>query len=333
VLADENVSMAVVVACPTAVLSYENLAEVIVEQQASSDQPIAATLMGGKSVGSAAPMLNDAGVPTYFDPARAVDSLDALRRYGEIQAREYVDPETFDVDRDRARVSWRTRPSAAGTASAWRRWICSTPTVSRRRRGRRQLPGAAETVAEEINDDVVMKIVSPDILHKSDIGGVEVGVAPEDVRDTYEDLVVRARNYQRDATIPRRPGPGNGGPRIGHRDYPRRQPRPAVRPARALRPRRHLRRGAGGHDGPGRAGLRTGGHRDARRNRFGAAVARAARAAGTPSTSQPSWRPSSGSPSSDRLPRDTRTGYQPLVATPDGATAVDLRLTIDQEEL
>jgi len=30
---------------------------------------------------------------------------------------------------------------------------------------------------------------------------VEVGVAPEDVRDTYEDLVVRARNYQRDATI------------------------------------------------------------------------------------------------------------------------------------
>jgi len=46
-----------------------------------------------------------------------------------------------------------------------------------------------------------MKIVSPDILHKSDIGGVEVGVAPEDVRDTYEDLVVRARNYQRDATI------------------------------------------------------------------------------------------------------------------------------------
>jgi len=103
VLADENVSMAVVVACPTAVLSYENLAEVIVEQQASSDQPIAATLMGGKSVGSAAPMLNDAGVPTYFDPARAVDSLDALRRYGEIQAREYVDPETFDVDRDRAR--------------------------------------------------------------------------------------------------------------------------------------------------------------------------------------------------------------------------------------
>jgi acetyltransferase len=46
-----------------------------------------------------------------------------------------------------------------------------------------------------------MKIVSPDILHKSDIGGVEVGVALEEVGDTYEDLVTRARNYQSDATI------------------------------------------------------------------------------------------------------------------------------------
>jgi len=46
-----------------------------------------------------------------------------------------------------------------------------------------------------------MKIVSPDILHKSDIGGVAVGVAPEEVADTYEDLVTRARNYQPDATL------------------------------------------------------------------------------------------------------------------------------------
>jgi acetyltransferase len=202
VLADENVSMAVVVACPTAVLSYENLAEVIVEQQASSDQPIAATLMGGKSVGSAAPMLNDAGVPTYFDPARAVDSLDALRRYGEIQAREYVDPETFDVDRDRARgiledAAERGRNRLGVEAMD----LLDAYGIPTPQGDVVNSPGAAETVAEEINDDVVMKIVSPDILHKSDIGGVEVGVAPEDVRDTYEDLVVRARNYQRDATI------------------------------------------------------------------------------------------------------------------------------------
>jgi acetyltransferase len=56
-------------------------------------------------------------------------------------------------------------------------------------------------VAADIGEAVVMKIVSPDILHKSDIGGVAVGVSPGDVKDTYEDLLTRARNYQPDATI------------------------------------------------------------------------------------------------------------------------------------
>mgnify|MGYP000220978588 CR=1 FL=1 len=202
VLADENVSMAVVVACPTAVLSYENLAEVIVEQQSAFDQPIAATLMGGKSVGDAAPMLNDAGVPTYFDPARAVDSLDALRRYGDIQAREYVDPETFDVDRERARdiledAAERGRNRLGVEAMD----LLDAYGIPTPQGDVVNSPSDAQQIARDIGDDVVMKIVSPDILHKSDIGGVEVGVAPENVRDTYEDLVVRARNYQRDATI------------------------------------------------------------------------------------------------------------------------------------
>jgi len=47
----------------------------------------------------------------------------------------------------------------------------------------------------------VMKVVSPDILHKSDIGGVKVGVPREEVRDAFEDLTTRARRYQPDAEL------------------------------------------------------------------------------------------------------------------------------------
>lgn len=202
VLADDNVAMAVVVACPTAVLSYENLAKVITDQQATFDQPIAATLMGGKSVGDAASILNDAGVPTYFDPARAVDSLDALRRYEAIQARDYVEPETFDVDEERARdiledAANRNRNRLGVEAMD----LLDAYGIPTPQGDVVNSAGRAQEVARNIGDEVVMKIVSPDILHKSDIGGVEVGVAPEDVRDTYEDLLVRARNYQRDASI------------------------------------------------------------------------------------------------------------------------------------
>ncbi|KAA9409821.1 CoA-binding protein [Haloarcula hispanica] len=202
VLADDNVSMAVVVACPTAVLSFEELSERVVEQQERFEKPVAATLMGGKSVDAGANVLSEAGVPNYFDPARAVGSLDALRRYREIRATEYEEPTTFDVDRERAREilesgarrgSNRLGVEAMELLDAYGIPTPQGDVVSS--------PVEAEAIAEEIGDDVVMKIVSPDILHKSDIGGVEVGVPVEDVRDTYEDLVVRARNYQEDATI------------------------------------------------------------------------------------------------------------------------------------
>ncbi|MBX0303153.1 acetate--CoA ligase alpha subunit [Haloarcula salinisoli] len=202
VLADENVSMAVVVACPTAVLSFEELAEVVVEQQQQSGLPVATTLMGGKSVGAGQEILAQAGIPQYFDPARAVGSLDALTEYRNISEREFQAPDTFDVDRERAREvlqgASRRDTNRLGVEAMELLDAYGIPTPQG---DVVDSPGDAEAIAEEIGEDVVMKIVSPDILHKSDIGGVEVGVPPEEVRDTYEDLVVRARNYQSDATI------------------------------------------------------------------------------------------------------------------------------------
>ncbi|WP_254271236.1 acetate--CoA ligase alpha subunit [Haloarcula marina] len=202
VLDDDNVSMAVVVACPTAVLSFEELADVVVEKQRESEIPVATTLMGGKSVGAGQDVLSEAGIPNYFDPARAVDSLDALWDYSEIQAREYEPPTTFDVDEERAREilesAARRDTNRLGVEAMELLDAYGIPTPQG---GVVDSPSEAEALAEEIGDDVVMKIVSPDILHKSDIGGVEVGVSPAEVRDTYEDLVVRARNYQRDATV------------------------------------------------------------------------------------------------------------------------------------
>ncbi|UWG48009.1 Acyl-CoA synthetase, ATP-grasp containing subunit [Halanaeroarchaeum sp. HSR-CO] len=202
VLEDENVSSAVVISCPTAVIEYEGLADDIAEVQQKHGNPVVASLMGGERVEVPADTLRDHGIPNYFDPARAVRSLDALATYRDITELDYEPPIEFDVDRDRAEEILRSVenrdtnrlgveamelldaygiPTPAGD-------IVDTPTKARE-------------VAEGIDGGVVMKIVSPDILHKSDIGGVKVGVEDEDVEDAFEDLVTRARNYQPDATI------------------------------------------------------------------------------------------------------------------------------------
>ncbi|MFT4883189.1 MAG: acetyl coenzyme A synthetase (ADP forming)-like protein [Natronomonas sp.] len=202
VFADPDVGAAVVIACPTATLSFESLAESLVAVTDDHDLPLATCLMGGESTGAAAKILADDGIPTYFDPARGVRSLDVLFQYREIQNRTYGSPETFDVDHEAAREILETvqgrSDNRLGVEAMDLLEAYGIPTPEGRIV---DSPRAARETAASIDGDVVMKVVSPDILHKTDVGGVEVGVAEEDVADIYETLVTRARNYHPDARI------------------------------------------------------------------------------------------------------------------------------------
>ncbi|PSQ35008.1 acetyl-CoA synthetase [Halobacteriales archaeon SW_10_66_29] len=202
VLADDTVEMAIVLSCPTATLSFDDLAAATVRLRSEHGTPLVATLMGGSSTESAAATLSDAGIPTYFDPARAVHSLEALAQYATIREQEYASPTTFDVDRERAREilerAAERGDTRLGVESMELLDAYGIPTPEGKVVSD---PAAAVEVAEAIDGPVAMKIVSPAISHKSDIGGVEVGVKQSDVRSTYGDIVSRARNYQPDAPI------------------------------------------------------------------------------------------------------------------------------------
>ncbi|SEQ33264.1 acetate--CoA ligase family protein [Natrinema salaciae] len=201
-LEDPNVGSAVVVAAPTAVLSYDDLAETVIEKLDAYDTPVVTCLMGGKRARDAEATLRESGIPNYFDPSRAVSGLDALARFREIREKRVDEPETFDVDRERAQDilarAARRDDNRLGVESMDLLEAYGIPTPQGEIVDD---PERAREVAASIEGDVVMKIVSPDISHKSDIGGVKVGVADEDVYDAYEDVVARARNYQPDATI------------------------------------------------------------------------------------------------------------------------------------
>jgi len=201
-LGDENVGSAMVLSCPTAVLDYEQLAEETVKMREKHGKPVAACFMGGESVNASVDILSEAGIPNYFDPSRAIGALDSLWEYRQIQNREYDAPADFDVDREAAREILerveqrednRLGVEAMGLLEAYGIPMPDSDIVDS--------PEDALEVAKRIEGDVVMKIVSPDILHKSDIGGVKVGVSDDEVEDAYEDLITRARNYQPDANL------------------------------------------------------------------------------------------------------------------------------------
>ncbi len=202
VAADERVGAVLVLSAPTAVIDFGDLADAICEVSEATDAPVAACLMGGDRTREPKRRLQERGIPCYFDPARGIESLATLARYREIREREYAEPMSFDVDRERAhgvlsavheRDDNRLGVEAMDLLDAYGIPTPDGEIVDS--------PTRAAEVAERIDGDVVMKIVSPDILHKSDIGGVAVGVPDEEVADTYEDLITRARNYQPDATL------------------------------------------------------------------------------------------------------------------------------------
>jgi acetyltransferase len=201
-LADPGVDAAVVLAAPTTVVDFEDLADAVVDLQAEYGTPIAACLMGGSRTHSADRRLGEAAIPSYFDPARAVRGLDALVRYRDIRSRTYEEPATFDVDRERARgVLGQATERGDSRLGLEAMDLLSAYGIPTPEGTIATTPADAVAAAQDIDDPVVMKIVSPDLLHKSDIGGVRVGVENEDVYDTFEDLLTRAHRYQPDATL------------------------------------------------------------------------------------------------------------------------------------
>lgn len=202
VLEDENVGSAMVLAAPTAVLDYDDLAATIATIRERRSLPITTCFMGGGRVQRPRKFLTERGIPCHFDPSRAIAGLDVLARYREVQSMAWESPTEFQVDRTRAREileGVRERSSNRLGLEAMellRAYGISTPTAEIV-----DSPAGARAFADDLGEPVAMKIVSPDVVHKTDLGGVAVDVAIEEVADTYEQLVARARRYQPDARI------------------------------------------------------------------------------------------------------------------------------------
>jgi acetyl coenzyme A synthetase (ADP forming)-like protein len=203
-LADPNVDAALILFTPQAGSEPEETARVIAELSANQPKPVATSYMGAASIGAALKLLNEHHIPNYAFPERAISALGAMARQHEWSAKPAGDYAHFTVDTDRVREVF-ARVRAAGRVELGEIEAREVIEAYGMRLPKSQLarsPDEAAAFAAEIGFPVVMKISSPDILHKSDIGGVRVGVADAAAaRDSYELIEFRARKYSRDATI------------------------------------------------------------------------------------------------------------------------------------
>ncbi len=205
VLPSDDVHNALIVLTPQAMTNPQETADTILAvRRKFPTKPVVTAFLGGQRVAAAIATLEAAETPNYAFPETAVQALAALYHYTE--ARE---------------------PPRRGRSSPWR-WIRRRyrPAEGRAGEGRATLTAfeamaivnaygiptpplqfaatadEAVATAEAIGYPVVLKIESPQILHKTDIGGVKLDIASsEAVRTSFYELVGRAHIFNPRATI------------------------------------------------------------------------------------------------------------------------------------
>ncbi|MBB6430432.1 bifunctional acetate--CoA ligase family protein/GNAT family N-acetyltransferase [Algisphaera agarilytica] len=205
---DPNVDAVLVILTPQAMTDATAAAEAVADVVHNSNKLVLTAWAGGASVIEGRELLSQRGIPAYPTPERAIQGLMHLVNYQRNIAALYETPRDVPVELELKTEEIKPK----------RTELLSTPnTTLSEVDGKALLKSygipVAETLiattedqavthAEAIGYPVVMKILSPDITHKTDVGGVRLNLANEDdVRYAWQRMMQRAAEVKPDAQL------------------------------------------------------------------------------------------------------------------------------------
>jgi acetyltransferase len=207
--ADPSVDGIVVINCPTALMARTDAAEAVARAgQSYRRGPFLTCWVGAETAEEPRHILARNGIATYESPEDAVRAFMHLVEYGRRQRvlietppslPEGPPPDRQGVEAIVARVladdrEWLTAPEAAAVLGSYGIATVESTVAEN--------PAEAVEAAAALSGPVVLKIVSPDIPHKSDVGGVLLGLeGAERVREGAEALLRRVADARPDARI------------------------------------------------------------------------------------------------------------------------------------
>ncbi len=208
VLEDEKVDAVLVLLTPQAMTDPTKTAEAIAEMAGETSKSIMTAWLGGKSMREGIQIFNQAGIPNYQAPEQAIRAFMTLSHYSQNLEMLYETPKevplSFQYDRNELREKYLKEvfPKAKILNEDDSKMLVNDYGIDTTH----PTPAASEDEAVEISEKkgypVVMKIYSPDITHKSDVGGVALNIKNEEmVRATFRNMVKTAAEKRPDAKI------------------------------------------------------------------------------------------------------------------------------------
>ena len=207
-LEDSGVDGLLIIYTPQNVATPDELARAIVEITQKAWKPIITSWIGGKKVQEGREILLQHNIPTYETPEEAVKTYLYMYQYERNLALLYETPAELPVDqapsKNNLRALIRRTVKESGpilTEEQAKRFLISygIPTVQARIVS--NVEGAI-SIAKFVGYPVVLKIASPDINLKSDVGGVVLGIGSEErLQLEYEKLMKNVRQHAPGARI------------------------------------------------------------------------------------------------------------------------------------
>lgn len=194
---------------PTAIESGIDAAKAVVDAFSNRSQPAVLTSwIGERSARDARALFAEKGIPTYSTPSHAVRAFMHLVTYQRNQTSLIETPasipEDFTSDPDKA------RDIVASVIADGREWLTGIESKALLRcydipvaeTVAAATPAEAGSAAGRFGGKVAIKILSPDITHKTDVGGVILGLeGPEEVERAAREMLDRVRAKRPDARI------------------------------------------------------------------------------------------------------------------------------------
>ena len=208
VMADRNADAVLLIHAPTAIVPPESIARDCLELMTESHGPTLVCWLGADTIRQADAMLAHAGLPTFNTPEEAVTGFLQLVAYHENQQLLLElppsTPEEFEPDTEAARSVIRaalaegrellTEPESKRVLSAYCIPVVDTEVA-------RSMEELAD-VGARIGYPLALKIHSPDITHKTDVGGVVLDINSEELLlAAAEGIQARAQHRRPDARI------------------------------------------------------------------------------------------------------------------------------------
>jgi acetyltransferase len=180
VLEDENVDMGMVILTPQSMTDIEETAAVVPDAVHGIKKPVVCAFMGAKDVAQGVDILRHAGIPNYPFPEDAVRSLAAAVRLvtlSEIPRREMQVFHDLDVDKAKNLIA----EALDGQESRYLTQAECRPLLAcyglpLLKSGVATSAEEASQIAESFGVPVVMKVMSADVVHKFDAGGVLLNI-------------------------------------------------------------------------------------------------------------------------------------------------------------